>query len=245
MAYKNAFKSSMSNKEEFSNYSSEEIDALATVSAANIDKYIEAEQDAMKDGLFNLDGANKEEIKDWAENYKGYTYKDGKVYDVEGTEIDTSDNEAIAKELATFKAMEKTEKIAKTAAIHLRDGGKAVEELGGDIARGDFAKILSGNATTNYDLVNKMQDEDTADEIAGKILEGNKGKEAEVIASLTGYTEKEIEKGLKKNDDDYAKYLSSILQDKAKETAENQKFMQKGFFEEAILSGYGRDNIRR
>jgi hypothetical protein len=34
-------------------------------------------------------------------------------------------------------------------------------------------------------------------------------------------TEEEVAKGLKKNDNDYTKYLSSILQDKAKETDQN------------------------
>ena len=240
LAYKNAFKSSMSNNDDFSLYSAEELDAVATLSAANIDKYIEEEEKAIGIGdnnPFTLNGANKDEIKDWAENYKGYTYKDDKVYDAQGKEVDISDNEAIAKELATFRAMERTEEVAKTAAAHLKTGGEAVKSLGKDITGSDFAKLMSGDSTANYALVDKMQEEGTADDIASKILEGNKGREAELIASLTGYTQEEVEKGLKKNDNDYTKYLSSILQEKAKETDQNQQYMKEDFYEEIAKTG--------
>ena len=240
LAYKNAFKSSMSNNDDFSLYSAEELDAVATLSAANIDKYIEEEEKAMGIGdnnPFTLNGANKDEIKDWAENYKGYTYKDDKVYDAQGKEVDISDNEAIAKELATFKAMEKTEEVAKTAATHLKTGGEAVKDLGKDITESDFAKIMSGDSTANYDLVDKMQEEGTADDIASKILEDNKGKEAELIASLTGYTSEQIENGLDDHDGSYENYLSSILQEKAKETEQNQQYMKEDFYEEIAKSG--------
>jgi hypothetical protein len=71
----------MSGNEDFKEYSSEQIDALATVSAANLDKYIEEGQGFWKDAQYAVYGANKNEIKDWAENYKGYTYLNGTVYD--------------------------------------------------------------------------------------------------------------------------------------------------------------------
>jgi hypothetical protein len=59
--------------------------------------------------------------------------------------------------------------------------------------------------------------------VAKELLKGETSDEdkTNLIASLTGYTEKEIKKGLKKNDDDYEKYLSSILQEKAYKTAVN------------------------
>ncbi len=245
--YKSVFKTSMSGNEDFKKYSSEQIDALATVSAANLDKYIEEGQGFWKDAQYAVYGANKNEIKDWAENYKGYTYLNGTVYDAQGNEVDISDKKAIANELSLFKAMEKSEDAAKQAAVYLEKGGTFVEGLNENITKNDFAKILSGDAGTSYDLVEQMLQKEKVDEVAKELLKGESSDEDKIklINSLTGYTEKEIEKGLKKYDGNYQDYLANILQEKATETAVNQKYMQRDFFEEALLSGYGRDNVLR
>jgi hypothetical protein len=83
-------------------------DAVSGALAANLENRVVAESEAMWKGIFNLNGANKDEIKEWAER-SGYEYKKGKVYDQEGNEIDTKDNEAIAQQLAYMRALEKTQ----------------------------------------------------------------------------------------------------------------------------------------
>jgi DNA-binding phage protein len=84
------------------------------------------------------------------------------------------------------------------------------------VSSSDFAKILSGDVTTDYDLVEYLKQDGQANQIANQLLQNKDG--AEVISSLTGLTKEQIEKELQSYGGSYSKYLSSILQDKAKET---------------------------
>jgi hypothetical protein len=95
LAYKNAFKSLLSDNEAYSGKTDAEIDVIATVNAQNVDSYIKEAEKSMGIGdkkFWTLNGANDKEIEEWALK-NNYTYKYGKVYDANGIEIDTSDNE--------------------------------------------------------------------------------------------------------------------------------------------------------
>lgn len=184
----------------------------------NLENRKTTETEAMWEGLFNLDGANKKEIKEWAER-SDYEYRDNKVYDSEGNEISTEDNEAIAEQLAYMRALEKTQADAKI-----------IEQSLG-LMDSQISSILSGDLETSFteeqvkDLVENSGEKGKTklQEAFEKSISGfkeNPEKQKEILAAYLGIDPEQIDEN---QIEVYMDKVGALLESKALEIIQQQK----------------------
>ena len=176
--------------------------------------------------LFNLNGANKKEIAEWAEK-SGYTMKGKKVYDSEGNEIDTKDNEAIAQQLAYMRALEKTQKDAKVIEDYLSTAGQNFQDIfSGNLYTEINEDDLIKNAGVGKDKISKLQ----TDLLESINSIGDINKRKDILSSILGIDSQDI------NTDELDSYIdkaAAILEKKSLEILQYRK-EQSAIFQQSM-----------
>lgn len=208
----------------------EDLKAISDLGAENFDRILEEEKKkiGIGDGLFNLDGANKEEIKEWAE-YSGYTKKGNKYYDSEGNEIDTKDNEAIALELAQYRAMERSKNDALLNSQNidtLNNLFKNTTNKNKKIKNTDsiFSQILENDISTSKQALSSLLDQNGKEinNIVQDFRDSFQGNDEEYAKALSQFLNLDI-KTVSKDLDKYTLEFQNKLQKSAKQLQESQK----------------------
>lgn len=229
MRYKDTFITDIQGNDAYNSFSDEKVNAIASMSAKQLNSQIDIEREKIGEELSDAD------LEKWA-IAKGYDYKNGKVYDIDGKEVGTTDRKTMANDLAVYNAYGVFEKDIPQLAKYIDEGGAAIVKATQDTEKAsadDFTKIFNGDISTDEALINSLVNDPTQISAMASSLMTSFGTDAEkALAMLTGKTAAEIAAG-----GDLTTQLETFLSSKVSETQANQNQTKTDFFEEIAKSG--------
>lgn len=213
-----------------------EISAIAAIAASNYDTIVE--RNSL--GNFDLiDGANKDEAKEWAEAM-GFTYVKQDFFDREVTYIDSSgqeqkiSNEVVAKQLQEIRSQKEIEDNANNLIESLTNINKGVltelEKSGTvtDASNDLISSILNKSDLIDSNIINQLvENEDAIDDSLNNYLNTlSQEEQARVISDVLGESYDDVYDNI----DKYTQKLSELLQDNIKDISDAQKTRNKKIY---------------
>lgn len=216
--------------------SESEISAIAAIAASNYDTIVE--RNSL--GNFDLiDGANKDEAKEWAEAM-GFTYVKQDFFDREVTYIDSSgqeqkiSNEVVAKQLQEIRSQKEIEDNANNLIESLTNINKGVltelEKSGTvtDAFNDLISSILNKSDLIDSNIINQLvENEDAIDDSLNNYLNTlSQEEQARVISDVLGESYDDVYDDI----DTYTQKLSDLLKDNVKDISDAQKTRNKQIY---------------
>ena len=216
--------------------SESEISNIAAIAASNYDTIVERNNL----GNFDLiDGANKDEAKEWAEAM-GFTYVKQDFFDRDVTYIDSSgqeqkiSNEVVAKQLQEIRSQKEIEENANNLIESLTNINKGVltelEKSGTvtDASNDLISSILNKSDLIDSNIINQLvENEDAINDSLNNYLNTlSQEEQATIISDVLGESYDDVYNNI----DTYTKKLSNLLQDNVKDISDTQKARNKQIY---------------
>ena len=216
--------------------SESEISNIAAIAASNYDTIVERNNL----GNFDLiDGANKDEAKEWAEAM-GFTYVKQDFFDRDVTYIDSSgqeqkiSNEVVAKQLQEIRSQKEIEENANNLIESLTNINKGVltelEKSGTvtDASNDLISSILNKSDLIDSNIINQLvENEDAINDSLNNYLNTlSQEEQATIISDVLGESYDDVYDDI----DTYTQKLSDLLQDNVKDISDAQKARNKQIY---------------
>ena len=216
--------------------SESEISNIAAIAASNYDTIVERNNL----GNFDLiDGANKDEAKEWAEAM-GFTYVKQDFFDRDVTYIDSSgqeqkiSNEVIAKQLQEIRSQKEIEENANNLIESLTNINKGVltelekSKTVTDASNDLISSILNKSDLIDSNIINQLvENEDAIDDSLNNYLNTlSQEEQARIISDVLGESYDDVYDDI----DTYTQKLSDLLQDNVKDISDAQKARNKQIY---------------